>query len=198
MKENLNSNFAENNDSLKPVEAPLTPEELATLEKQYSVVTPVTEQGPDKSDGSVTELQPDPGDGQRRVMIDGQSYKLISTDSGKLVEMVPYSLDDSGNTEYGEPVRSETLFAKVDPEIAKIYEAKLNNFTGENFNSLDRDGREQLINNFFSGTEKEIQDRILQLSSDDSYSAFGRSVFAKVGYGENQFQIGYGWNKKEE
>ncbi len=194
MNEDINSNPAENDSSMKSAETPLTPEELATLEKQYAVGTPVNEQSPDKSEGTVTELQPDPEDGQRRVMIGAQSYKLMSTDSGKLVEMVPYSLDESGNIEYGEPVKDEALFAKVDPEIAERYERKLNTFTSDNYDSLDKEGREQLINNFFSGTEQEIQGRIMGLKSDDSSSVFGRSVFAKVGYQKGQFQVGQGWN----
>jgi hypothetical protein len=195
MQEDLNSIPADNTQP-KSTEAPLTEEELAALKKEYTVDGGTTEETEaSQSENGVTELNPNPGNGERRVMIDGVSYEVATNaDDGKIVELLPYSLDESGNINYGEPVRNEKLFAKVDPEIAKNLAEKMNIFTAENYNSLDAESKEELLTNFFSGSESEIQDRILKAYNDDTSSSFSKKIFTKVGYGKGQFQVGQGWN----
>jgi hypothetical protein len=151
-----------------------------------------------KSEGNtVEELLPD-NDGYRRVEIDGQPYKIIARDeTGEIIEMIPYSKDASGNIEYGTPVKSEHLFAKVDPEVAKKYEKKLHDFTAENYESLDTEDRDRLIANFFSGTDQEINDRIEREYTKNRDSLFHARVFSKVGYKKGMFQVGHGWNERD-
>ena len=196
MNEDLQKSSAEKRGSATN-EEPLTPEELESLGNQYAVVAPPANENAStsKQEGLLTELEPDPGTGQRRVEIGGQKYIILANDSGKIVEMLPFSLDAAGNTEYGDPVKSESLIAQVDPETAKEYEEKMSTYTAENYQTLDKDGRDQLMNNFYSGSESEIGDRIMKLyESGTSDSDFGRRVYAKVGYNKGQFQIGFGFN----
>jgi hypothetical protein len=177
---------------------------MANFEKPYEGILPdqpeaaVSEEleTPKPEKNTVEELLPD-NDGYRRVEIGGQKYKIIARDeTGEIIEMIPYSRDASGDIEYGTPVKSENLFAKVDPEVAKKYEKKLHDFTAENYELLDTDDRERLINNFFSGTDQEINYRIGQVYADGNKdSLFYAQIFSRVGYKKGEFQYGHGWNK---
>lgn len=166
------------------------------LDAKYLVETP---KRADHINGGVVELNLESGTGNRRVEIDGESFVVLTNEeNGKIVELLPYSVNESGETVYGKATRSETLLAKIDPARAEELQRKLSVFTEENYNSLDKEGQDALIDNFFKGTDTEIQSRINDVSGNyDVHGTFGfyGKIYSKIGYNKGQFQSGVGWNK---